>query len=652
MILASGVHGTRGAKWNTESKTKPSEKNVNRNYAKHLGIITVGVSKAHILKLLRDPTIRMVIPYHKSGLNAQVAAALKIAFYEDFTDVQNTMLLKKDGSTVGLSKDGAKIGDKNISDFNFYKYFGKEIDGVFYDGKATAAKYLEWCEKGEYNEDIGEYGYYLTDGSFITKAELDAKGLSVLPKFGEFAAEENYYKLIEDFDCYDTITGEHSSQEAVDFFHDGLPADYKNVLVTALKAEQKVSDDFRDHLDNHGLRDEVMDIVKARGYTPSIKKQAKKKNAENFVEDKYFRTQMQKWDSLTHGAYVKVGEIKEEHPLVKVGMPQGIIRYDVDKLNKNMEKHKYLNTDLLNEIPNIIANPIAISEYTEENTVSVFGDVFVGNSPMMVGVTISKDRSGANISKVRTFNARRDVGTLITNETVLYLNEDKKRTLNWFQACGIQVPLGETKFGFIRSISHKDKTVKKQLKKDSSSYAPTFYSQMGKVVEGIKMDKIGAASVVNFLKGKGIKHDEIKWSGIETFLEGKKSVTKAELQEFIEGSQLQIEENVRDDRWNGVKVKRVSKNVAEAYVDGELLSTFTKIEGGWWQSDKDSYLSAGSFHDIKRAATILLEIDTKWSEYTLDGGKNYREITFKLPNSNYSNGAMQGHWGDNAKTCQ
>ena len=295
------------------------EKNVNRDYAKHLGIITVGVSKAHILKLLRDPTIRMVIPYHKSGLNAQVAAALKIAFYEDFTDVQNTMLLKKDGSTVGLSKDGAKIGDKNISDFNFYKYFGKTIDGVFYDGKATASKYIDWCENGEYNESVGEYGYYLTDGSFITKAELDAKGLSILPKFNEFATEENYYKLVEDFDCYDTITGEHSPQEAVDLFHDGLPTDYKDVLIKALKAEQKVSDDFRDHLDNHGLRDEVMEIVKPRGYKPSnIKKQAKRLRAGMSEDERYSVLKDAKIVAITdlkseaQPAYIEIEKVPEK----------------------------------------------------------------------------------------------------------------------------------------------------------------------------------------------------------------------------------------------------------------------------------------------------------------------------------------------------
>lgn len=95
------------------------------------------------------------------------------------------------------------------------------------------------------------------------------------------------------------------------------------------------------------------------------------------------------------------------------------------------------------------------------------GDVFVGSSPMMVGVIIGKDRSGTTISKVRTYNARGDVDSLITDETVLYLNEDIKRTRTWFQSCGIQVPLGETKFGFIRSISQNQNLVKRKYEKDS-----------------------------------------------------------------------------------------------------------------------------------------------------------------------------------------
>ena len=185
---------------------------------------------------------------------------------------------------------------------------------------------------------------------------------------------------------------------------------------------------------------------------------------EYFVEDKYFKSQMAKWGNLKHGTFVHVGKVGEKHPLHLVGMPTGTLRYDVSKLQKNMADHDdYLTVDLLNAIPEIIAHPVAISEYSEENTVSVFGDVFVGNSPMMVGVTIAKDRAGNDITKVRTYNARKDVGKLITDDTVLYLDENKKRTQTWFHACGIQVPLGETKFGFIRSISQKTDSVKRKF---------------------------------------------------------------------------------------------------------------------------------------------------------------------------------------------
>lgn len=191
-----------------------------------------------------------------------------------------------------------------------------------------------------------------------------------------------------------------------------------------------------------------------------VKKQARADEESSFKKDKYFDSQISKWDNLSHGSYVKVGTISESHPLAQVGMPASILRYDVSKLKKNMQDHSdYLSIELLRAIPEIIANPVAIAEFSVKNTVSVFGNYFVGTSPMMVGVTISKDRAGNDISKVRTYNTRKDVGNLITNDTVLYLNENKKRTLKWFQACGIRVPLGGTKFGFIRSISQNSENV-------------------------------------------------------------------------------------------------------------------------------------------------------------------------------------------------
>ena len=70
-------------------------------------------------------------------------------------------------------------------------------------------------------------------------------------------------------------------------------------------------------------------------------------------------------------------------------------------------------------------------------------------------------------------------------------------------------------------------------KKSERSNTPTFYSQMAKVVEGMKQEKFGASSVISMLRGRGVKAEEIRWSGIHAFLDGKKSVTKQELLVFI-----------------------------------------------------------------------------------------------------------------------
>ena len=124
-------------------------------YHSNCGTIAVGVSNAHILKLIRDPNIRMVIPYHKSSLNHLVAVMTNVDKYIDYTKKQNTRLA-----------NGTKL---ESGDFNFNEALLR-----LGDAKAAADEYLAWCDEHNY-----------------------------IPKFEEFRNEENYYKLLEDFTCYD-----------------------------------------------------------------------------------------------------------------------------------------------------------------------------------------------------------------------------------------------------------------------------------------------------------------------------------------------------------------------------------------------------------------------------------------------------------------
>ena len=188
------------------------------------------------------------------------------------------------------------------------------------------------------------------------------------------------------------------------------------------------------------------------------------------------------------------------------------------------------------------------------------------------------------------------------------------------------------------------------LYSDRDSYAPTFYSHMGKVVDGIKSEKVGAGGVVPYLKGKGVKNEEIKWSGIETFLEGKKSVTKAELKEFIAGSQLVIEEEMSNPETFEV-ISDGGNYIVKDKTTGYVLATWkpSKNFGQDCWMDEDGNIAYNEADIAIQSEMEYGESSTRWSQYKLEGGTNYRELVFKMPDSSYSNRAMRGHWGQDAE---
>lgn len=193
---------------------------------------------------------------------------------------------------------------------------------------------------------------------------------------------------------------------------------------------------------------------------------------ESFQEDKYFARQMDKWDELEDGARIKVGVVQEGSALNQVGLPASGMYFDVGKIRKAMNDHDdHLTPTVLKGIPDLLNDPIVIAQYTGrdgsiKNTVNVYGNLFVGDTPVVVGIVMHLDRAGRNvISNIRTIHARSNFAKQITDESVLYLGEDKKRTRKWFHDCGnLNVPLGGTKFGLIRSITYEGNSVKENPK--------------------------------------------------------------------------------------------------------------------------------------------------------------------------------------------
>jgi hypothetical protein len=209
-----------------------------------------------------------------------------------------------------------------------------------------------------------------------------------------------------------------------------------------------------------------------------------------------------------------------------------------------------------------------------------------------------------------------------------------------------------TNSSYKNTIPNSSDSVKNNSNKlfSERNLAPTFYSKMGKVVEDVKQEKLGASSVIPMLTGKGVKAEEIRWSGIHAFLDGKKSITKQELLDFINGSMLEIGEQMSSDdidlRYDGSK---------RAYIlydeSGNVVNTFTYNEfmGGYVsENDDEIYTDSVELEDALREEYGSMS-SPRWGDYKLDGGSNYREIVFTMPNSSYSNQMMRTHWGEDAE---
>lgn len=160
-------------------------------YARNCGTICVGVSDEHIRKLMKDPNIRMIIPYHKSGLNPLVAEMNNIRQFSDYTNSQNTRYA-----------NGKKLSKADqANDFNFNQRL-HEL-GAEGDPRAVVEEYVRWCERNDYLPKFDKFAYV-----------RDSKGNAVLNADGQKVVDPDYYKLIEDFTVYDG-EGNYCPQEAV-----------------------------------------------------------------------------------------------------------------------------------------------------------------------------------------------------------------------------------------------------------------------------------------------------------------------------------------------------------------------------------------------------------------------------------------------------
>lgn len=204
----------------------------------------------------------------------------------------------------------------------------------------------------------------------------------------------------------------------------------------------------------------------------------------------------------------------------------------------------------------------------------------------------------------------------------------------------------------------------------TAGQAPPMFSKLTQTVEQKVPNNASPEQIMATLKE--MKPEEIKWSGIDTFLKGKTKVDKKELVDFLRANELRIvdvtlgAQNISEEKIQAEMQKLENQEINDALDSGNIPTHFAEEldDGSGWKvygeyADESVYKTqdeaeqaAQDFDDNARNSAMEMiqeninrrdlrnlaianlndnQSPTKFEDYTLSGGENYREVLFTLP---------------------
>lgn len=641
-------------------------------YPATAGTICIGIDNQQIQMLLADSNIDYVIPYHKSSMAASVRKLMHIPTWSQYEEYQSEKNLSRKDAEAQANKYGVKLLAESDPNYHKHTAFSEWFD-------LEVAKQIAKMENANPSNKAMQKKYGVMYGGYMAMQDAANNYLKlcaergIAPKFSHekanFTSEENYWKLLIDRKMVNNATGEIIEQQTIKpvfdegevlrILNDELER-YPSVKADQEYAVRKVTEKFLSGEVKSGMSAEAiakvmktpMDNIAKTNILASAEETTVPSDrmfSQDYIDNllngfgitkpgDYLHVKRCVLDTLvkenffTDSEHRSRTETNEESGMIveinKSGIDETFNFYNYACVGR---WNKFVKLATIRRIPEIIK----------------FGHLVKDNAPNMhKGVENNKTFAYIEhtiVEEGKTITLRLDIKKSPQKNKFWVHKVIEIENVSSFPASTESgTEAGQTTADTGDIVTQMSDSVNMYSDRD---LAPTFYSQMGKVVEGVKQEKLAANSVVNLLRGKGVKAEEIRWSGIVPFLEGKKSVTKQELLDFINGSMLQIGEQMSETDLVEI-VKKGNNYIIRNKEDGTILDTFYKVGRNSWENDSADYVE--SFQEIKDFATREYG-RTRWSQYKLNGGENYREIVFTMPNSSYSNQMMRVHWGDEAE---
>lgn len=145
--------------------------------------------------------------------------------------------------------------------------------------------------------------------------------------------------------------------------------------------------------------------------------------------------------------------------------------------------------------------------------------------------------------------------------------------------------------------------------------APVWYSQLERAVESIPQEKMGVDQLRGMIAKGGVKADEIKWTELDDFLAGKKSVTKAEVLEYIRQNKVEVQEVIYPQEAGAMPLERIRE------IDAQLEAIDVE-----WQQIFAMEDSQGDMLSRKLREAGLKDEEIEWIDMRWDTGGEDRAL--------------------------
>ena len=462
-------------------------------YHATVGTICIGVDNVQIKMLLGDATIDYVIPYHKSGMSAAIRKLMHIPTWSQYEEYQSEKNLSRADAENQAKKYGVTLLAE--SDPNYHK--GTSFSEWFDIREAQQIAKMENAnpsDKAKQKKYGVMYGGYMAMQNAANNYLKLCAERGVSPKFShekaDFTAEENYWKLLIDRKMVDNITGEVIEQQTIKpifdenevmrILNDELER-YPKVKADQDYAIRKVTEGMLSGKIKGGMS--AKDIAKVM-QTPvdNVTKtniMASVEGDELYSVDDDFYTEYDAWDKRDTNVTFTVGTTSDA--LKSIGMKDQNIILKSGTVLQKIKKHPEISFDTFKGIPELLEHPIvvqfsdAIDPKTKkpkyESRITVLGELYSNNGkPVLVSLellpTNQKQTAILDFSVVVSAYEKNALQQYLNENSILYIEPNKKRTNKWLSLNRLQLPLGENQYGSVRIIAYVDGKVKVQNKKN------------------------------------------------------------------------------------------------------------------------------------------------------------------------------------------